>query len=161
MSEMKIFTFRDLTLFDCWKIIKASSWAFIILFIICFFILFFNWGFIDESSNTGSSWYESVVNIWKEIPHFLRLCIIVISAYTFLYKMTSELLEGVGKFLANWGSSIKKDSFTMRLISALYMIFILLVATYNWLLFWGVFIVVVSLSQEYDNLKYEKENESL
>ena len=160
MTELNKFTFRDLTLFDCSKIIKASSPAFIIFIVVCFLVLFFNWGFIDESTGTSSSWYEPVSSIWSEIPFFLRLGIIIISAYTFLYKLTSEFLEEVGQFLVTWGTSIKKDSLKMRLFSASFMIFISLVATYNWLLFWGVFIVVAALSQEYENLKCKKESAS-
>lgn len=154
MSQAKIFTVADLSLRDCWKIVKVSFGYWLVLGAIYGFSILVGWGY--ETGSKSVFGVEPVSSLWAELPKWARFCLIIVVALLFLRGFTSELLSTVGKWLIDLSAWLQKTSLKIRVFLAVGITFfyILLVFT-SWVGF-VLLMITLTLIGAYADLKREK-----
>jgi hypothetical protein len=154
VSQPKNFTIGDLSLRDCWKIVKVSFGCWLGLGAIYGFSTLVGWGY--EVGSKSVFGVEPVSSMWAELPKWVKFGLIVIVALLFLRGFTSELIGTVGKGLIDLSTWLQKTSLKIRIFLVIGLTLSYVLLAFNW---WVGFILIffpLTLIGAYADLKREK-----
>lgn len=149
MKEVHRFSLRNVTLLDCWEIVKNSLWAIIVFVICCSLAFFFDWGSTDETATPQNSFLG-------ETPYWVKISIICSIALFLFRSFASQFLEECGQMFIDLSSWLKNASFTSRLFYTTFFCCTFIILEFNVLIWWGLMIVIMSLNRGYEALKRER-----
>jgi hypothetical protein len=169
MSEFK-FSVSDLSLRDCWWIIKRSFIRVFFIGIFFGFCYLIYWGLkVGTESTIGwepasGIWavikgiWAVIKGIWSEIPIWGKITIISVIALLILRESTGIICEYVGSFIKELGDWVEKASFKSRFFLLISIVFFAILFQYVFYLAWGLCIIIWTVSDVFGDLKFEKES---
>jgi len=167
-SEFK-FSVGDLSLRDCWWIIKRS---FIRVFFIGIFVGFcFLMGWVLEGVTESTIGWEPasgiwavikgiwtvIKGIWAEIPIWGKVTIISVIALLILREFTGMICEYVGSLIKELGDWVEKASFRSRFFLLITITFFAILFQYVPYLAFGLWFIIGTVWDVFRDLKFEKQ----
>ena len=112
MQSQKTFTVGDLSLRDCWKLLKYS-----LQYLICLGIIY-GIGFALSSGvwrgTESLRVIEPAAGLWSGLPTWSKITLISAILLLILRRFVSDMLVGFGKMFVSLGEVIHKTSFKFR-----------------------------------------------